>query len=166
MADEMSNHFGICVRGKARASRHEFLTQLAMIFDDAVVNDRNAINRMWMRIFFVWTTMSRPTRVADSYAANKRLTSELALEILELSDCAPPRKATAIKRGYTSGIVTPIFKPFQRVENRHHGWPLADETNDSAHLLSPFSPPSDCGIEPMPAASNHRVVRLPSPNPL
>jgi hypothetical protein len=109
-----------------------------MIFDYAVVNDRNAINRMWMRIFFAWTTVSRPACVANPYAANKRLTSELALEVLELSDCAPPRKATALERGYTSGIVTPIFKPFQRIENRHHGWPLADETNDSAHLLSPF----------------------------
>jgi hypothetical protein len=109
-----------------------------MIFDYAVVNDCDAIDRMWMRVLFVGTAMSRPTRVADSYAANKRLTSELALEVLELSDCAPPRKATALKRGYTSGIVTPIFKPFQRIENRHHGWPLADETNDSAHLSLRF----------------------------
>jgi hypothetical protein len=76
------------------------------------------------------------------------------------------RKATALKRGYISGIVTPIFKPFQRIENRHHGWLLADETNDSAHLLSPFSPLSDCGIELMPTASNHRACSpLPIPKP-
>jgi hypothetical protein len=80
--------------------------------------------------------------------------------------CARHRKATALKRGHTSGIVTPIFKPFQRIANRHHGWPLADETNDSAHLLSPFFPLSDCGIELMPAASNHRACSpLPIPKP-
>jgi hypothetical protein len=129
----MSDHLGICVRDKARARRLELLTQFVMVFDDAIMNDRNAINCMWMRIFFVWTTMSRPTGVANPYAANKRLTSELALEVLEFSDRAPPRKVTVLKRGYASRIVTPIFKPFQRVQHRHHGWRLADETYNSAH---------------------------------
>jgi hypothetical protein len=112
-----------------------------MILDDSIVNDRNAINRMWMRIFLVWSTMSRPAGVANPYAANKRLTSEFALEVLEFSDCAPPRKATALKRGYAGRIVTSILKPFQRIQHWYHGWRLADETNYSAHLLSPIASP-------------------------
>ena len=65
------------------------------------MNDRNAINRVRMRVLFVWMAMSCPARVAHAYAADERLTIELALEVLEFPRCAPPRKETAIKRGDT-----------------------------------------------------------------
>ena len=45
--------------------------------------------------------MSCPARVANAYEADERLTSKLALEVLEFTDCAPPRKKTAFKRGDT-----------------------------------------------------------------
>jgi hypothetical protein len=101
LAYEMSDHLGVCVSSKTRASQLEFIAQFAMIFDDAVVNDRNAINRMRMRVLFVWTAMSSPARVANAYEADERLTSKLALEVPELPDCAPPRKETAFKGGDT-----------------------------------------------------------------
>ena len=98
---EMSNHLGVCVRHKAHASPLELIAQLAMIFDDAVMNDRDAINRVRMRVLFVWTAMRCPARVADADEAGKRLASKLALEVLEFPDCAPPRKEAAFKRGDT-----------------------------------------------------------------
>jgi hypothetical protein len=72
-----------------------------MIFDDAVVNDRNALNRVRMRVLFVWTAMSCPARVANAYETDERLTSKLALEFLEFPDCAHPRRESAFKRGDT-----------------------------------------------------------------
>jgi hypothetical protein len=73
---QMSNHLGVCVGGKARASQLEFLPQFAMILDDAVVNDLNAINRVRMRVVFVWTAMSCPARMTNAYAADERLASK------------------------------------------------------------------------------------------
>jgi hypothetical protein len=70
-----------------------------MIFYDAIVNDGNAINRVRMRVIFVWTAMSCPARVADAYKASEWLTGELGLEVFEFSDCAPQRQETALKRG-------------------------------------------------------------------
>jgi hypothetical protein len=72
-----------------------------MIFDDAVVDDRNPINRVRMRVVFVRTAMSCPARVANADEAGERLTSKLALEVLEFSYSAPPRKETAFERGDT-----------------------------------------------------------------
>jgi len=72
-----------------------------MIFNDSVVNDRNPINGVRMRVLLVRTAMSRPARVADANAADERLKGELALEILELPDGAPPRKEAAFKCGDT-----------------------------------------------------------------
>jgi len=97
----MSDHLGVCIRDKAHASPLELIAQVAMIFDDAVMNDRDAINRVRMRVPFVWTAMSCPARVANAYGAHERLTSKFALEVLEFPDCTPPRKDTAFKRGDT-----------------------------------------------------------------
>ena len=69
-----------------------------MIFDDAVMNDRNAINRVRMRVLLIWTAMGCPSRVANAYAAGKRLRTQPFLEVLELSDRAPPPKQAAFKR--------------------------------------------------------------------
>jgi hypothetical protein len=141
----MSDHLSVRVRGETRASQLELLTQFAMIFDDAVVNDRNTINRVWMGVLFVWTAMSCPARVADAYTANKRLTSEHALEVREFPDRAPPRKETAFKGGNAGGIIPSIFKPPQRIQHRSGGWPSTHETNDSTHLPSPIHLPSAVG---------------------
>jgi hypothetical protein len=84
-----------------RAIQSELVTQFTMIFDDPVVNDRNSINRVRVRVLFVCTAVSCPSRVADAYAADERLTGKLAFKVLELTDCSPPRKETAFKRGDT-----------------------------------------------------------------
>src|SRR5882672_915079 len=142
----MSDHLGVRVRCKTSASQLEFITQFAMIFDDAVVNDCNAINRVRMRVVFVCTAMRRPARVTDAYPANERLAGQLALEIPEFPDRAPPRKETAFKSGDTGGIVSAIFEPPQRIQNRSCGWLSTHETDDSTHLPSPIHlPPAEGG---------------------
>ena len=92
-----------------------------MIFDDAIVNDRNAVNRVRMRVLFVWTAMGSSANAANAYKAGERLTTKLALKVLEFSDCASPRKEAAFKCGNTCGIVSSIFKPLQRSQNRSSG---------------------------------------------
>ena len=72
---KMGDHLGVCFGDKARPCPLKLVTQLAMIFDDAVMNDRNAINRVRMRVLLIWTAMGCPSRVANAYAAGKRFTS-------------------------------------------------------------------------------------------
>jgi hypothetical protein len=81
LAYEVRDHLGVCVRGKTHASQRELIAQFAMIFDDAFVNDRNAVNRVRMRVLFVWTAMRCPARVANAYETDERLTSKLAPEV-------------------------------------------------------------------------------------
>jgi hypothetical protein len=84
-----------------RAIQSELVTQFTIIFDDPVVNDRNSINRVRVRVLFVCTAVSCPSRVADAYAADERLAGKLAFKVFELTDCSPPRKETTFKRGDT-----------------------------------------------------------------
>ena len=52
-----------------------------MIFDDAVMNDRTAINRVRMRVLLIWTAMGCPSRVANAYATAERFTGKSILEV-------------------------------------------------------------------------------------
>ena len=106
-----------------------------MIFDDAVVNDRNTINRVRMRVLLVRTAMSGPARMTDAYAATSGSQLSLLSRFSEFSDCSPPRKETAFKSGEAGGIISSIFKPPQRFQNWSGGWPSTHETNDTTHLL-------------------------------
>jgi hypothetical protein len=101
LAYKMSDHLGVGVCCKPRASQLELIAQFAMIFDDAVVDDSNATNRVRMRVPFVCTAMSRPTRVADAYQAGEWLAGEFALKIYEFPDRAPAGKEAAFKCGDT-----------------------------------------------------------------
>jgi hypothetical protein len=84
-----------------RSSQLELITQFAMVFDDAVVDNGNAINRVRMGVLLVWSAMSCPARVANAYETRERLASKLALEVLEFPDRAPPRKETTFQRSDT-----------------------------------------------------------------
>jgi hypothetical protein len=101
VAYEMSDHLGVGIRDKTRASQLEPIAQFAMIFDDAVVNDSNTIDRVRMRVPFIWTAMRGPARVANAYEAGERFAIKLVLKVLEFADCAPPRKVTVFERGDT-----------------------------------------------------------------
>jgi hypothetical protein len=94
---EMSDHLGICVRDKASAGQLKLLTQLPVILDNAVVNDRNTIDRVWMRVVFVRAAVSRPAGVTDAYEAAERIAGKFALEVLEFADGAPKCKKAPFK---------------------------------------------------------------------
>ena len=67
LAYEMSDYLGVRFRVETGASQLKLFTQIVMIFYNAVVHDRDAVNRVRMRVDFVWTAMGRPARVADAY---------------------------------------------------------------------------------------------------
>jgi hypothetical protein len=77
----MGDHLGVCFGDKARSCPLKLVTQLAMIFDDAVMNDRNAVNRVRMRVLLIWTAMGCPSRVANAYATAERFTGKSILEV-------------------------------------------------------------------------------------
>ena len=60
----MRNHFRVCLGDKTSARELELFAQLMMVFNDTVVNDCDAVNRVRMRVFFARTAVSRPASVA------------------------------------------------------------------------------------------------------
>ena len=69
LRDQMRDCFGIRIADKFAAALGQLLTQLAKIFNDAIVNHRDDVGGVRMRIVLSWPTMGRPSGVADADAA-------------------------------------------------------------------------------------------------
>ena len=71
--DEVSHHLGVSVGNTSPALAGYLFTKRAVIFDNAVVNDRDAlVNDMRMSINDRWLAMGRPTCVGDPCATLNR----------------------------------------------------------------------------------------------
>ena len=66
----MSDHFGVRLADETSAVQLELFAQLVMVFNDAVVNDRDALNRVRMRVVFGWAAVSGPAGVPDAYRSS------------------------------------------------------------------------------------------------
>ena len=74
-AYEMRDDLGICISGENGTREFQLFSQILMIFYDAIVNDRYAINGVRMSVFFIWTAVGRPTRVANPCRASEWVSS-------------------------------------------------------------------------------------------
>ncbi len=127
--------FGVGFRSELVAAPFQVFAQLIMIFDDAVVDDRQTVERhVRVCIPFTRNTVSGPTCVCDTEVAVRRVLLERVLQHLDLADSAHALEVLrTIEHRDTSGIVAAIFEPPQPLHENGHDVPLSDGTDDSAH---------------------------------
>src|ERR1700733_11288796 len=78
----MDQHLGIRIRAEHHAGGLQACAQRRSIFDDAVVNDRESLRRVAMRvgIAIAWFAMGGPTCVRDAGSALES-SRQLALQV-------------------------------------------------------------------------------------
>src|SRR5689334_13216101 len=129
----MGNRLGIGLADEFAAALGQLLAQLAEILDDAVVNDRNRVGRMRMGIVFGRPAMRRPARVSDAGIPAERLTLEPSFQRAQFAFGATASKYPMIECGNAGGIVTPIFKPLERIDQLPGNRLASQNSDDSAH---------------------------------
>ena len=85
VGDEMGDGLGVGLARKDMAFRRQLGAQLAEIFDDAIMNHRDAVVGVRMGVVLGGAAMRRPARVADADGAGERRGGELFFEVLELA---------------------------------------------------------------------------------
>ena len=134
--DEMRDNFGIGFSDELVAFAHQFVLQLEIILDDAVVHhdDFPGAIAMRMRIFFSGAAVRGPARVADAIDPIYGVFAEHFLEIAQLSGCtANFELAIVVHNGDPRGIIAAIFEAAQAVQNQRNNFFRSDITNNSAH---------------------------------
>src|ERR1043166_807688 len=130
---EMGDHLGIGLGRELGALLLELLAQLAIVLDDAVVDDRKPFGGVRMGIAFARLAVRRPACMPDPDRAFERFLLELELELVKLAFGAAAREAAAFKRGAPRRVVTAIRKLLQRVDELHRDRPTAEYADDPAH---------------------------------
>ena len=133
LRDEVRHRLGVGIAGKFAAAFGQLLTQLAKIFDDAVVYDGNQIGCVRVGIVLGRSAMGRPACMTDADRATERFAIETILERTELSFRTPAAKHAFLKRGDTGRVVAAIFEALERIDQLTRNRPVPENSDDPAH---------------------------------
>src|SRR5262249_29175836 len=114
--DEVREDLGVRL-GRERAPRAlELFAQVAVVLDDAVMDDGDAVRRVRVRVLLVGPPMGGPTRVSDAGGAGAGLRGQARLERRELAGGATHRGLAAVDGGDAGAVVAAVFEARQAVD--------------------------------------------------
>src|SRR5690606_11837108 len=105
------------------------------ILDDAVMNQNNPSGPVGMGVALRWPSVSRPARVPDAQLTHGVQVSKPLYKIREFSLGPVNGKMFSGQNGDTGGIVPPVFKPFESI-NQNGGCKSPPHVTDNpAHSI-------------------------------
>ena len=113
----MRDHFCIGLRQEFCTGGFKLTAQFAEVLDDAVVDDRDALSGVRVRVVLIRLAVGRPAGVADADLAIERMRTQARFEIAKFTLGALARDVSAFERGNARGIVAAIFKTLERVDH-------------------------------------------------
>ena len=129
----MRDCLGIRIADKFAAAPGQPLTQLAKIFNDAIVNHRDDVGGVRMRIGLSRPAMGRPAGVANADGPAQRFALEPRFERAQFAFSAPAPEDTVVERCNARGIIAAVFKALEGI-NQLPGNRLGPQNSDnSAH---------------------------------
>ena len=135
LCQKLRHHLGVGLGGEGRAPGGQLFTQFREVFDDAVMDDGDAVDEMRMGIGFVGNTVRRPAGVSDADHARQRLFRKSLLQVEELSFRPATVHRAIVDGGYTRRIVTAIFETLQRIDKPFSNGLGSDNSDNSAHIF-------------------------------
>ena len=148
--DEVDDDFGVGLAGEAVAPGLKASAQLFMVFDDAVVHQRDAAlgviaclrerphAEVRMGVVNGGCAVCGPARVRDAGAAVQVFGLRLAGQIGHARDAAHPRQPAPGMHGHAAGVVPPVFQPLQALYQQAHDVARRNRAYDAAHVFYPF----------------------------
>ena len=132
----MRDDLGVGLGGELRAVLLQLVAQLAEILDDAVVDDRDPLGRMRMRVVLGRPAMRRPAGVADADVARSGSRAAALPRLLSLPSARRRSSCAAFERRDAGGVVAAIFEPLQRIDQLVRDRPSPENSDDAAHAVN------------------------------
>ena len=133
--DQMRDDLGVRLRFERVPVALERLPQVRVVLDDAVVDDRDGLRAVAMRVRVRVTrlAMGRPARVGDAQRPLQRFARQDALEGGDLPHTPAHLEAAVVNHRHARRVVAPIFEPLEPVHENRDGVPATDVSDDSTH---------------------------------
>ena len=111
------------------------VAQLQVVFDDAVVNDHDAVLAVMvrMRVFFGRTPVRGPARVPDAEQPAQRLRANDFFQVAQLSRRAADLQPAVPNHGNAGRVVTAVLQPLEAVNQDRNDFLLPDVTDNPTH---------------------------------
>lgn len=137
VVDQMRDYFRIRLTRELIALGLKFSSDLLMILNDAVMDQRNVIARnMRMCVADLWRAMRGPTRMRDADAALHFIFGNSFAKFVHTGHGASPLEDAVVKRCNSAGIVTAIFKAAKAFQKHGHNITITRGGDDTTHIFS------------------------------
>ena len=136
LLDQVGDDLGVRLGDELVAFLFQFVLQLDVVFDDAVVHDDDLALAVAMRVgvFFGGPAVRGPARVAEAVDAVDGMLADGLLEIGQFArGAAQFQLAVFADHGDARGIVAAIFEAPEPVEDQGHNFLRADISDYAAH---------------------------------
>ena len=151
--DQVRDDLGVGLRDEDPTLSLQFLAQLAEILDDPVVDHREPLGGVRVRIGLVRLAMRRPARMPDADEPREWRFAKTMLEVAQLALGAPAGQLRRFQRGDASRIVSAVFQSPQGVYDQLGDRFTAEDADNSAHVLphhrqdaGRYRPPTESAI--------------------
>ena len=140
LADEVGEDLGVSLRDEFVAFGEEPFFELLMVFDHAVVDERDfaGLVEMRVRVLVGRRAVSRPAGMADAGRARGGLLAQERSQIVDAASLLPKFELAVVQNAKPGRIVTAIFETAQAFEDDVGGRLCTDVADDATHRFSPF----------------------------
>ena len=137
--DKMGDDFGVGITMEGVAARAQLVADFLVVFDDAVVDDGDAVAaHMRVGIAFAWHAVRRPAGVGNAACAAELLFLHFGDEAGHFADSAATLDAATVTNGESRRVIAAIFKAFQAFKQDGGDIAFSDAGDNSAHGFSPW----------------------------
>ncbi|MCY1398324.1 hypothetical protein D9M71_133530 [compost metagenome] len=135
VVQQMDDDFGVGVRGEDITLGLELLTQSFVVFDDAVVDDRQLLaGEVRVGIALAGGAVGGPAGVGDAQATDQRLLGQGLLQLGDLAGTTAAIQLTVIgEDGHTGAVIATVFEALQALDQNGGDIALGDGANDATH---------------------------------
>ncbi len=139
VCDQVRQDLGVRLGTKGVTPGFQLPSQFLVIFDDAVVNDRDPARGigMGMRVDVRRLAVRGPAGVPYAGGAGKRGVVKLAFKVAQPADALPDVQTSVFKRGDPGGIVTAVFETLEPLDQHGHRVPTSHISNNATHQKEP-----------------------------
>ena len=135
---QLCDDLGVRLGGEHGAIGDELILQHTEVLDDAVVHHDHVTHGMRMRIGLRHAAMGGPARVTDARRSSQWLARQQARKVLELADSPTSLDTIMRERRHACGIIAAVFQPPQRLDDVVRHGLLAENADDTAHVIYPI----------------------------
>jgi hypothetical protein len=137
--DEVGDRLGIRLGAVRVAVLGEARPQLAVVLDDAVEHDRDALRfaaRERMGVLLGDGTVRGPARVPETGRRRGAVGAGALLQVAERTDCSDVVEPVAFQERDARGVVAPVLETLEPLQEKPLALPRPDVPDDPAHAVA------------------------------